>query len=606
MLDNSLLSMDNGVDKIVDADATDVAREYYTSYAKYVLEYRALPSVYDGLKPVQRRAIYIANQFPQKLMKTAKMSGAVLSLHPHGQASVDGALNEMAHPLNAFPLFNTKGNFGGVNTGPSATRYTELCLNEAARFNFCQFVDYADYEIGEIGDKEPSALPSLIPYSLFKGSEGIGIGLSTKVMPLNLIDLIDYYIDYIKNNGHSSKLIRPDVGYVMFNMEDQEVKDSVNQVKGKLSAYSVITQISDNSYVIEGLFNVSIDTVINKMDKWGNYFSSDKVGFRDASTDTMRYVFEIYDDSVDRDKFVDDLKWATHRSVTYSRVVEEDGCAIYSSLNYMIKKSLEYLNKVIDKKISTELSQSTSRLELYEVLHTCKDNGVFDNIAKLTSDELVNKIVSISGCSEELAREVIKKPISYLTRSHESEEEDLKKQIEGLQSHDRTKYLIGLYKELRKMIMPIYTSRKHSMLKSEALTDPRIRMDNSKIYIDDGKGDKFNSRVLFVSSQGYIYPRTVSSTSKSELVVDTRPNDPIVGFATDIYDYVEILTKFRGKSGYGRLIVNQNSIKYDKAVVTLDEDSGEYINKVNGLDTLSEEQGWCVRSRVSRTNYFEE
>lgn len=611
MIDNSLLSTDNGVDKVVKTDATTVAKEYYTSYARYVLEYRALPSVCDGLKPVQRRIIYTANQFPQKLMKTAKLSGAVLAYHPHGSSSVTGAINEMAHPLNALPLFTTKGNFGGVGFGASADRYTECYLSDIARKNFCQFIDYADYEVGEIGEMEPVSLPTLIPYCLFKGSEGIGVGLSTKVMPLNLIDLCDYYIDYIKKDGNTNKFVKPDVGYVLLEMEDQDIRDSVSNYKGRITVSSIVTQISSNSYLLEGLYNKSVDAVIKKIDRYYHWFSKDQVGFRDASTSSVKYIFEVYDDSITSEEMQEALVWATRGSGTYTRVLEEDGNAVYSSFNYVIKKSLECLNKAIDKKIATELSKSSKQLELYTVLDICKSAGVFDKVTSMTAEELVDLIVRTSSCSVDIAKEIVKKPISYLTRSHSNEQKDLQSKIDELKNHDRKKYLLSLYRDFKKSVKSIYEERKHTITKDMLISNPCIKFNSPEdIEVTDGDGEEFNRTVYFVSDKGVIYPRTLSTSAASAIVVDTW-GDKIVGFSTDKgTNYIEITTEFTkdygdGKHWVGKSIIPVENIKKDKRFIDLRDDEGETVVSVKSLFRVPKVYKSAVKgTRVSKTNYF--
>lgn len=596
--------MDDGVSKVVKADATDVAKEYYTSYSKYVLEYRALPAIEDGLKPVQRRTIYIANQQPKKLMKTAKLAGMVMALHPHGDSSIVGAINDMSHPLNVFPLFTTKGNFGGVGFPASAARYTECYLSEAARLNFCQFVDYAEYEDGEIGETEPKALPCLIPYALFKGSEGIGIGLSTKIMPLNLLDLVDYYIDYIKRDGRPKVQIRPDVGYVL--LENDDLAESVNNYKGRITTSSIVTQISDTTFLVEGLYGKSIDAVINKIDKWDKSFTNGKVGFRDASTSSLKYVFEIYDSSITADMLRENLIWATRANSTFTRVMEENGSAVYTKLDYVVRKSLECLNQAIDRKIEYELQRNKRQLTLYEVLRRCKELGVFKDATSMTTDELVNLIVRSTDCQEEIAREVVKRPISYLTRSHDSEEESLRDQIIALEGHDRKKYLISLYKEFRKVILPVYESKKHSISKSEVIENPCIKMTCNGVQVTDGDGTPFSSTVYFVSDKGYVYRRSISTLSKSDIFVETSHDDEVIGFTTDKSKYLEVLTKFNYPGWNGRLVIELSGITYDKKILNFREDEGEEICCINGISRLTKDKESALKTKVSKTKYFQQ
>lgn len=601
MPDNELLSVDDGVSKVVDADASLVAKEYYTNYAKYVLEYRALPGVFDGLKPVQRRIIYIANQQPKKLMKTAKLSGLVLSLHPHGSSSITGAINNMAYPLNNLPLFTTKGNFGSVNAPPSADRYTECYLSEIARKNFCQFVDYADYETGEIGEKEPSYLPSLIPYCLFEGCEGIAIGLSTKVVPLNLIDLIDYYIDTIKQ-GHSSLKIKPDVGYVL--VENEDYSDCIKECRCRITTSSVVTQISERVFLIEGLYGKSIDSVIKKLDKYDGCFSKNQVGFRDASSTSLKYVFEIYDDKYDAASFKENLVWATRCNSSFTRVLEEDGSAVYSTLDYVVAKSLGALNKAIDKKISSELLESQRQLTIYEVLSTCKNKGIFDKITQMTPEELTDLIIRTTDCSQEVAREVIKKPISYLTRSHFSEEEKLRSQIEELNNHNRVEYLVSLYEDFKNSVLSLYESRKHTVSSEDMLKDPRIFLgDKGDIRVTEGEGLKFKTTVYFITDKSTVYPTTISTASASEILLSLDSDEKVIGLVTDLDNFVKLRSEFDYEGWYGCSVYGLSSLTYPKKLLNLREDGNERVVSVEGLDKLTSELEEFLKTKRGRSSF---
>ena len=601
-MNNGLLSVDDGVSKVIDADASLVAREYYTEYAKYVLEYRALPSVYDGLKPVQRRVIYIANQQPKKLMKTAKLSGLVLALHPHSSDSITGAINNMAHPLNRLPLFTTKGNFGGVNSGPAADRYTECYLSEVARLNFCQFVDYADYEVGEIGEMEPSSLPTLIPYCLIEGSEGIAVGLSTKVMPLNLLDLVDYYIDFIKNDGKTKKRVKPDFGYVL--LENDDIEEVVMSSRGRVTTSSIVTQISNKSFLVEGLYGKSLDAMINKIDKWDKSFTKSQVGFRDASGITMKYVFEIYDDKYPTVKeFKESLEWASRVNTTFYRVLEEDGNAIKAKLNYVVNKSLECLNKAIDKKISMEKSRCESQLKIYEVLKLCKQADIFKNVSKMMTDELINLIVRTTSCDESIAKEIVKKPISYLTRSHDSEEDSLRGQIKTYENHNRKSYLLSLYKEFRKAILPIYESKKHSITSQSLIKNPRIKFENGVVKVTDGDGEEFDSIVYFISDKGYVYPRSPSTVSASEILVETAGSDEIIGFVTDKYSCLILKTRFNKYPDWNGIIsLDLSAIRSDKRFVSLREEDQEEIYQIIPYTKICKEVKEHLKSKCSKTD----
>lgn len=517
-------------------------------------------------------------------------------------SSIEGTIYNMAHPLNRLPLFTTKGNFGGVNSPGAASRYTELYLSEISRMNFCSFIDYAKYEVGEIGEMEPKALPTLIPYALIEGSEGIAIGLRTKVMPLNLLDLIDYYIDYIKKDGKSNKTIKPDIGYSLVENEEK-LMNIINPCKNKITTSSIVTQIADNTLLIEGLYNKSVDNIINKIDKWSKgLFSKGVIGFRDSSTTSMKYVFEIYDSKqITVDQLKDMIIDATRANTSFIRIMEEEGSAVYSTLDYIVEKSLNCLNEAIDRKIQYELNKNYKQLSLYQVLNKCKESKVFTDIVKMTTDELVHKIVITTDCDEDLAKEVVKKPISYLTKSHDYEEQELLNIINELENHDRKSYLIQLYKDFRKLVKPIYDEKKHSISKNDIINNPCIFINNEGCaYVTDGKGEEFDNIVFFLSDKGYIYKRSVGSISMAEFLVNTDHNDRIIGVVTDKNKYLLLTSKFNDDDKWiGKLVIDLSTISYDKKVVNLRND--ESISQVLGINKLSFDNSTYLKHRLSKT-----
>lgn len=286
--------------------------------------------------------------------------------------------------------------------------------------------------------------------------------------------------------------------------------------------------------------------------------------------------------------------------------MEENGSAVYSSFPYVVEKSLECLNRAIDKKVQTEINQNKKQLTLYEVLRLCKDRHVFDDITSMVTEELVDLIIRTTSCDPEVAKEIVKKPISYLTKSHDNEEEYLRNQIKDLESHDRKKYLISLYKEFRKAVLPIYQSKKHSISKDNLVKDPRVKLDCGCIKVTDGDGEKFNNAVYFISDKGFLYRRTISSCIESEIIIETSHNDEIVGFVTDQFSHLEVNTKFSYEGWSGKSVFDLSTLTYDKRIVNLRDEEGEKIVEVKGLLSLSESQNSCLKSKLTKTSYIKE
>jgi topoisomerase-4 subunit A len=166
-------------------------RQNFLEYASYVIVDRAIPELRDGLKPVQRRILHTLHEMDDgKLHKVANLSGKTMALHPHGNASIDAALTVLA---NKEYFIERQGNFGNIITGhpAAAARYIECRLTPLARetlFNPA-LTAYVDSYDGR--NKEPLYLPAKLPVVLMLGSEGIAVGMATKIMPHNFQELLE-------------------------------------------------------------------------------------------------------------------------------------------------------------------------------------------------------------------------------------------------------------------------------------------------------------------------------------------------------------------------------------------------------------------------------
>lgn len=588
--------------RIISVDATEHAQDSYTEYGIYVNSTRALPSVYDGLKLVQRRLIYSCNQFPNgKIIKSAKLVGNALTYHPHGSDSLYGSLVGLACPINNLPLFDLQGNFGGYNCGASADRYTGASLSKLAKFIYCQFIDYAPMIEGEIDEMEPEYLPSLLPYSLVEGTSGIGIGLSSDIMPLNVMDLIDYYIYYIKNNEFKTDSPLFDLRSSIIDANRNEYNEIVNNYKGSVAVQPVVKQESENIFVIESLPTMKIDKVLKKLSK---YIDSEQVDFRDETKSEERYVFEIVDrQSVDTDIFFDDLKKSCSRRLSFNRVFDKDGVSLYCGINYVISNQLKMLNIAIDNKLQVEKDSLLHKSRLLIALKFLKKHGYFNKITKVSTSEQIEIMLKASDkidIDESLAKEIVLKPISYLTTSHDKELEDIESQINILNNHNRQEYLLDLYKQLKSMIKDLYNSRRHTVLSSELISNPKASLETVEgsptIKISGkGKGVPFDKYLFLIGENGGLYRRAISVTN--ECNVGTNVTDEnIIAICSDRTRYIEIIANDNTGICY-----DENNYKYDKRVVKLDSD--QIITEAYGYtekdvpNSIKE----LVRSRACKT-----
>ena len=185
-------------ERIVDVDVSEEMETSFLEYAYSVIYSRALPDARDGLKPVQRRILYSMDEMgirPDKShVKSARVVGQVMGLlHPHGDGAIYDALVRMAQPwAQRLPLVDGHGNFGSLDAGPAAMRYTECRLSKAAQAMTSGLdADTVDFKPNYDGkETEPVVLPAAFPNLLVNGSTGIAVGMATNIPPHNMVETI--------------------------------------------------------------------------------------------------------------------------------------------------------------------------------------------------------------------------------------------------------------------------------------------------------------------------------------------------------------------------------------------------------------------------------
>ncbi|UOQ61847.1 DNA topoisomerase IV subunit A [Leucobacter rhizosphaerae] len=186
-------------ERIEDIDISQEMEGSFLEYAYSVIYSRALPDARDGLKPVQRRILFMMQDMglrPEKgHVKSARVVGEVMGkLHPHGDSSIYDALVRLAQGFAMrLPLVDGHGNFGSLDDGPAASRYTEarlagaaLAMTESLDENVVDFVPNYDNQI-----MQPEVLPSAVPNLLVNGASGIAVGMATNLAPHNLIEVVE-------------------------------------------------------------------------------------------------------------------------------------------------------------------------------------------------------------------------------------------------------------------------------------------------------------------------------------------------------------------------------------------------------------------------------
>ncbi len=202
--------MSQNIGKLQPVDISDEMKKAYLNYAMSVIVSRALPDVRDGLKPVHRRILYAMHEMnlthQAKYVKSAKVAGEVMgNYHPHGDAPIYDAMVRLAQDFSMrYPLIDGQGNFGSIDGDPpAAMRYTEVRMTAIAS-ELLTDIDKETVDFIPTFDatrSEPVYLPAKLPNLLLMGSEGIAVGMATKIPPHNLGEVVDailYMIDRTK------------------------------------------------------------------------------------------------------------------------------------------------------------------------------------------------------------------------------------------------------------------------------------------------------------------------------------------------------------------------------------------------------------------------
>ena len=258
----------------------DEMRRSYLDYAMSVIIGRALPDVRDGLKPVHRRVLWamneLGNTYNKAYKKSARVVGDVIGkYHPHGDTAVYDTIVRMAQEFSMrYTLIDSQGNFGSVNgDNPAAMRYTEVRMaritNEVLADIEKETVDFQSNYDESLS--EPTVLPTRIPNLLLNGSEGIAVGMSTKIAPHNLTEIVDATIAVLRDPEIDTedllKIVKgPDFPTRGFICGREEIKESYRTGRGilQMRARASIDRIGRGSHERDAVIVSELPYQVNK------------------------------------------------------------------------------------------------------------------------------------------------------------------------------------------------------------------------------------------------------------------------------------------------------------------------------------------------------
>ena len=439
-------------------NALDIAKENYTSYSKYVAAGRAYASIFDGTKTVYKRAVYgMYKNNKHKITKVAELAAHALPYHPH-PTSVAGVIIQLGEAGNKLKLMKTQGNWGNskLNVEASAERYIGGYLSPLAEALLCDSIDYCKFEKGEIERDEPVALPTFLPLCFINGLSGIPSGLPTLNVPtLDIDSMIDYYIQILKKKDLNYKPKQfPKPNYDCDIISDPDVWDQIMQTgKGTIKLAPKMMWEDSVIVIYEFLKGKNAESVHKILDK---EFLADKNDIRDETTSSVRIVVEkVPHKQVDMEEIYQRL---------YNKLQANENCnmaffdksKIYVPCGFhsVVKANLTYVIETHKNRIAHELTDLRSKLKVLQIIESMKKSNKVKDLIELSFEEAVKYITEKYQTTKDIASKVLQKPISYLTKEHLKEIEDLENDIKLLEEDDRDIYefLIKKYKNLKKLI----------------------------------------------------------------------------------------------------------------------------------------------------------
>src|SRR3989344_4869464 len=441
---------------IINTEISEEMRKAYLDYAMSVIVSRAIPSVEDGLKPVQRRILYAMHQMGLKpgtqTKKSARVVGDVIGkFHPHGDVAVYEAMVRLAQDFSLrYPLVFGQGNFGSVDGDPpAAMRYTEtrllpitMELLQDIEKETVKFVPNYDNSM-----KEPELMPGKLPALLLNGASGIAVGMATNLPPHNLIEVCDAILSYIKNpeitvDELCNIVTGPD--FPTGGLIQGDMKEMYSTGKGRM-----ILRGRTTTEEIKGRESIIIAELIQK----GTL--KDISDLRDESSKgKIRIVIEL--------KKGGNSKFVTNALYKYTRLQDSfsanflalvHGRPKVMPLKSIIEEYVKYRKLVVINRTNFELKKAKERQEIVEGLLIALKNidDVINTIKKSravsdASDSLMSKFKLTKKQAQAVLETKLQQLTSLEVEKLKKEGEDLKIIISELEK------ILGDIKEVLKII----------------------------------------------------------------------------------------------------------------------------------------------------------
>ncbi|HEY9535128.1 MAG TPA: DNA gyrase/topoisomerase IV subunit A [Mucilaginibacter sp.] len=576
---------------------------WFLDYASYVILDRAVPHINDGLKPVQRRILHSLKEMDDgRFNKAANVIGNTMKYHPHGDASIGDAMVQIGQKNL---LIDCQGNWGDPVTGDSAAapRYIEARLSKFALevvFNPDTTVWQASYD-GR--NKEPITLPVKFPLLLAQGAEGIAVGLATKILPHNFIELLDASIAVLR--GETPNLM-PD--FPTGGMADASAYND-GQRGGRIRVRAKIIERDKKTLAITEIpFTTTtgslIDSVISANDKG-------KIKIKKIEDNTAQNVEIVIHlaPGISPDVTIDALYAFTDCEVSISpnTCVIQDDKPRFISVNTMLTESTHYTRELLKQELQIKLKELMEKIFFSSLLKIFIQEGMYKHPDYESSSNFEDVLVVLNRLFEpffpQFYREImpddykklIDKPMSSITRfdvtKTDEQIKNLEAEIKTVKHHlkNLTEYTIDWFEKLKEKYGK-GRERKTELRTFDKVEASQVALANVKLYVNREDG--------FIGS----------GLRKDEYVGDCSDIDEIIVFREDGKC---MITKVQDKVFVGKEIIHvavfkKNDERTVYNMIYKDGASGiSYVKRfaVTGV-TRDKEYDLTKGSKGSKVLYF--
>jgi len=358
---------------------TGMYKDWFLDYASYVILERAVPAIDDGLKPVQRRIMHsLKEKDDGRYNKVANIVGHTMQYHPHGDMSIADAMVQIGQKEL---LIDTQGNWGNILTGDraAASRYIEARLSKFAIdvvFN-PKITEWQQSYDGR--NKEPINLPAKFPLLLAQGGEGIAVGLSTKILPHNFIELIDASVKHLKGKKFTIYPDFPTGGAADISNYNDGLRGGKVRVRAKIS------QLDKNTLVINEIpFSTTTTSLIDSVLK-ANDKGKIKIKKIEDNTAADVEILIHLPASISPDKTIDALYAFTSCETSISPLgcVIDNNKPVFIGVSEMLRRSTDHTVFLLKSELEIQLN------ELQEQWHFASLERIFieNRIYRLIEEE---------------------------------------------------------------------------------------------------------------------------------------------------------------------------------------------------------------------------